>query len=73
MTYRQLIVQYKSLDEMSKHIDEKKRKNENTDYLRRKYNTTARAYNHKLSTFVGKIIAKELDYASVEIIAKEDS
>ena len=34
MTYRQLIVQYKSLDEISKYIDEKKRKNENTDYLR---------------------------------------
>ena len=70
MTYRQLVSRHKYLNEMILIIKEKNNNADNTDNQRREYNRITRAYNHKLSTFVGKIIAKRLNYAEITMIDK---
>ena len=72
MTYRQLRFQYKRLNDIALSIKNKNEKSENTDYQRREHNKVARSYNHKLSSFIGKIIAKRLSYIEVEIIEKHN-
>ena len=70
ITYRQLLTQHQQLNELTFRMEDKKHNQENTDVQRREYNRTARAYNHKLDSFIGKIIAKRQGYAEVAIIEK---
>jgi hypothetical protein len=71
MTYRQLRLQHKQINDIAKEIEDKNNKAENSDHQRRQYNRISRAYNHKLGSFLGKIIANKLDYVEADMIVKE--
>ena len=65
MSYKKLIKQHESLEDMQKELAI-----EMTDKLRREYNAIARDYNNTLSCFIGKRLAHKLKYEKKEIIEK---
>lgn len=64
-TYKKLLREHALLEKLSSEIKVK-----NSDTLRRRYNAIARNYNNTLDSFIGKQLAKKLNYKKQEIIEK---
>lgn len=70
LTYKKLTKQDIRLKKIREDLKALEDKDQNTDKLRREYNHTARSFNHKIMSFIGKRIAKKLAYSEVDIIEK---
>jgi len=70
LTYKKLAKQDLTLKKMREDLQALEEKDQNTDKLRREYNLIARSFNHTIMSFIGKRIAKKLDYSEVDIIEK---
>lgn len=70
ISYKKLKRQVSTLDSLYIEIQTKRDKLDNTDTLRREYNAIVREYNHTLEGFIGRYIARKLNYDFKAIIEK---
>jgi len=70
LSYKKLTKQDLTLKKMREDLQALEKNGQNTDKLRREYNLIARSFNHTIVSFIGKRIAKKLDYIEVDIIEK---
>jgi len=70
LTYKKLMKYDVTLEKLRVAFKNLEDKGQNTDRLRREHNTMARSFNHTITLFIGKCIAKKKGYSEVDMIEK---
>ena len=70
LTYKKLMKYDVTLEKLREELKDLEDKGQNTDRLRREHNIIARSFNHTITLFIGKRIAKKKGYSEVDIIEK---